>query len=152
MSGCLDYSKPILSLRSCDKINLPKTVAHPLSRLRLSSLRRSPSPIHLPFFPAMPVPPTPFSSSPTAVAPPPKPDSLPLSLLAGSCAGAFQVFVGNPLDVVKTRAQTAPPGRFTGPMDVAIQTYQKEGLRAFYKGGLSSVYKCRCPLDMLLDS
>jgi len=55
-------------------------------------------------------------------------------LIAGSFGGAAQVLVGQPLDTVKTRAQTAPKGMFKGPMDILVQTVRKEGLFALYKG------------------
>ncbi|KAI0632244.1 mitochondrial carrier [Trametes polyzona] len=55
-------------------------------------------------------------------------------LLAGSVGGAAQVIVGQPLDTIKTRAQTAPSGMFKGPMDILVQTLRKEGFFALYKG------------------
>ncbi|KAM0755917.1 mitochondrial carrier [Meredithblackwellia eburnea MCA 4105] len=65
---------------------------------------------------------------------PPREHSLTASLLAGSVGGAAQVIVGQPLDTIKTRAQTAPAGAFKGPMDIARQTIKKEGILALYKG------------------
>ncbi|KAM0793611.1 hypothetical protein ACM66B_001044 [Microbotryomycetes sp. NB124-2] len=56
------------------------------------------------------------------------------SLVAGSFGGAAQVVVGHPLDLIKTRAQTAPKGAFKGPLDIALQTIKKEGILALYKG------------------
>ncbi|KAI0046466.1 mitochondrial carrier [Auriscalpium vulgare] len=55
-------------------------------------------------------------------------------LIAGSFGGAAQVIVGQPLDTIKTRTQTAPRGMFKGPMDVLLQTLRKEGFFALYKG------------------
>ncbi|KAI0770039.1 mitochondrial carrier [Fomes fomentarius] len=55
-------------------------------------------------------------------------------LMAGSVGGAAQVIVGQPLDTIKTRAQTAPKGMFKGPMDILVQTLRKEGFFALYKG------------------
>ncbi|KAI0772779.1 mitochondrial carrier [Trametes elegans] len=55
-------------------------------------------------------------------------------LIAGSVGGAAQVIVGQPLDTIKTRAQTAPAGMFKGPMDILTQTLRKEGFFALYKG------------------
>ncbi|KAI0357627.1 mitochondrial carrier [Trametes cingulata] len=55
-------------------------------------------------------------------------------LIAGSVGGAAQVIVGQPLDTIKTRAQTAPSGMFKGPMDILAQTLRKEGFFALYKG------------------
>lgn len=37
-------------------------------------------------------------------------------------------------DTIKTRAQTAPKGQFTGPLDIAVQTIKKEGFLGLYKG------------------
>ncbi|EPQ26813.1 uncharacterized protein PFL1_05791 [Pseudozyma flocculosa PF-1] len=63
------------------------------------------------------------------------PFTLPLTdLVAGSAAGSAQVLVGQPLDTIKVRAQTAAVGRFTGPMDVLRQTLRHEGLGGLYKG------------------
>ncbi|SCV68096.1 BQ2448_217 [Microbotryum intermedium] len=56
------------------------------------------------------------------------------SLIAGSAGGMAQVLVGQPLDTIKTRAQTAPRGTFKGPFDIAVQTIRKEGILALYKG------------------
>ncbi|ETW74694.1 mitochondrial carrier protein [Heterobasidion irregulare TC 32-1] len=53
-------------------------------------------------------------------------------LIAGSVGGAAQVLVGQPLDTIKTRAQTASKQR--GPMDILTQTIRKEGFFALYKG------------------
>ncbi|KIY53703.1 mitochondrial carrier [Fistulina hepatica ATCC 64428] len=53
-------------------------------------------------------------------------------LLAGSVGGAAQVIVGQPLDTIKTRAQTAPAGMFVRIFD--NDTIQKEGFFALYKG------------------
>ena len=39
-------------------------------------------------------------------------------------------------DTIKTRAQTAPRGQFSGTIDIAAQTFRKEGILAFYKGML----------------
>ncbi|GAA5982233.1 hypothetical protein JCM11641_006234 [Rhodosporidiobolus odoratus] len=56
------------------------------------------------------------------------------SLIAGSAGGMAQVISGNPLDVLKTRAQLAKPGQFKGTLDIAMQTLKNEGALAFYKG------------------
>ncbi|PLW54098.1 hypothetical protein PCANC_06381 [Puccinia coronata f. sp. avenae] len=56
------------------------------------------------------------------------------SLISGSVGGMMQVLVGQPLDTIKTRAQIAPPGTITGPMDVARRTLAQEGFLGFYKG------------------
>lgn len=37
-------------------------------------------------------------------------------------------------DTIKTRAQTAPKGQFSGPLDIAVQTIKKEGFLGLYKG------------------
>lgn len=56
------------------------------------------------------------------------------SLISGSMGGMSQVLVGQPLDTIKTRAQTAARGQFKGPLDIAMQTIKKEGFFALYKG------------------
>jgi solute carrier family 25 carnitine/acylcarnitine transporter 20/29 len=63
-----------------------------------------------------------------------RPASTAASLVAGSAGGMAQVLSGNPLDVLKTRAQLAKPGQFTGTLDIALQTFRNEGALAFYKG------------------
>lgn len=63
------------------------------------------------------------------------PFAIPFSdLIAGSAGGAAQVLVGQPLDTIKTRAQTSPSGMFRGPTDILVQTIRKEGFFALYKG------------------
>lgn len=67
--------------------------------------------------------------------PPPTPPFV--EFMGGSVGGALQVIVGQPLDTLKTRAQTAPPGQFKGTLDILQQTVRKEGALALYKGTLS---------------
>ncbi|WFD32582.1 Mitochondrial Translation Optimization [Malassezia sp. CBS 17886] len=55
-------------------------------------------------------------------------------LAAGSLAGAAQVVVGQPLDTIKTRAQIAPPGQFSGPVDIFVSTVKHEGVAGLFKG------------------
>ncbi|KAJ9110968.1 hypothetical protein QFC20_002734 [Naganishia adeliensis] len=57
-----------------------------------------------------------------------------VELIAGSVGGASQVLVGQPLDTLKTRAQTSPPGMFKNTWDIFRQTVAKEGFFALYKG------------------
>ncbi|GHJ86913.1 hypothetical protein NliqN6_3315 [Naganishia liquefaciens] len=57
-----------------------------------------------------------------------------VELIAGSVGGAAQVLVGQPLDTLKTRAQTSPPGMFKNTWDILRQTVAKEGVLALYKG------------------
>ncbi|GAA5855068.1 hypothetical protein JCM8547_002368 [Rhodosporidiobolus lusitaniae] len=64
----------------------------------------------------------------------PRPASTTASLIAGSAGGMAQVLSGNPLDVLKTRAQLASPGQYKGTLDIAVQTFRNEGILAFYKG------------------
>jgi solute carrier family 25 carnitine/acylcarnitine transporter 20/29 len=70
----------------------------------------------------------------TSVMPQKKGTSTSASLISGSMGGMAQVLVGQPLDTIKTRAQTAIPGQFKGPLDIATQTIKKEGFFALYKG------------------
>lgn len=46
-----------------------------------------------------------------------------------------QVLVGQPLDTIKVRLQL-DHGKFKGAWDCAVQTIQKEGFFALYKGML----------------
>ena len=62
------------------------------------------------------------------------------SLISGSMGGMAQVLVGQPLDTIKTRAQTAARGQFKGPLDIAMQTIKKEGFFALYKGEIYLSY------------
>ncbi|TKA52745.1 hypothetical protein B0A53_04199 [Rhodotorula sp. CCFEE 5036] len=71
---------------------------------------------------------------PTQPPPATRPVSTPASLIAGSAGGMCQVIAGNPLDVLKTRAQLAAPGQYKGTLDIAMQTFRNEGILAFYKG------------------
>lgn len=59
-------------------------------------------------------------------------------MLAG---GVVQVLIGQPLDLVKVRLQTQGAGgasaKYSGVLDCVRQTYQQEGIAAFYKGTLA---------------
>ncbi|KAK6454941.1 mitochondrial carrier protein [Scheffersomyces xylosifermentans] len=57
-----------------------------------------------------------------------------LGFVAGMFSGVMKNVVGHPFDTVKVRLQTAPEGRFKGPMDCVWQTVKNEGPRGFYKG------------------
>lgn len=57
-----------------------------------------------------------------------------LGFVAGLFSGVMKNLVGHPFDTIKVRLQTAPEGRFRGPMDCVWQTFKKEGPRGFYKG------------------
>lgn len=54
--------------------------------------------------------------------------------VAGVFSGVTKLAVGHPFDTIKVRLQTAPEGKFKGPMDCIWQTVRKEGVRGFYKG------------------
>lgn len=81
-----------------------------------------------------------------------KQPSLTASLIAGSAGGMAQVISGNPLDVLKTRAQLAKPGQFKGTLDIALQTFRNEGALAFYKGSFRPVFSSRASEADLLPS
>lgn len=70
----------------------------------------------------------------TSIMPQKRGTSTAASLISGSMGGMAQVLVGQPLDTIKTRAQTAAKGQFKGPLDIATQTIKKEGFFALYKG------------------
>lgn len=73
----------------------------------------------------------------------PPPESAPLlsqgskDVLAGTFGGIAQVLVGQPLDILKVRLQTSPPGTYTGMVDCATRIVKHEGPLAFYKGTLT---------------
>lgn len=56
------------------------------------------------------------------------------TLFAGGMAGILNWIVAIPSDVLKSRQQTAPPGKYSGFLDVVKQTVASEGLSGFYKG------------------
>lgn len=56
------------------------------------------------------------------------------TLFAGGMAGIFNWLVAIPPDVLKSRLQTAPEGKYNGVRDVLKETMRTEGIRAFYKG------------------
>jgi len=54
------------------------------------------------------------------------------NISAGAVAGIAQTLIVHPLDVIRTRLQTA--NRFSGPVSCLAQTVKHEGFRALYKG------------------
>ncbi|WWD22678.1 hypothetical protein CI109_107171 [Kwoniella shandongensis] len=56
------------------------------------------------------------------------------SFLSGGFGGISCVLVGHPFDLTKTRLQTAPPGTYTGAIDVVRKTVAKDGIRGMYRG------------------
>lgn len=56
------------------------------------------------------------------------------SFLSGGFGGVSCVLVGHPFDLTKTRLQTAPPGTYTGAVDVVRKTIAKDGIRGMYRG------------------
>lgn len=58
-------------------------------------------------------------------------------VLAGTVGGIAQVLVGQPLDILKVRLQTSPPGTYTGMLECATRIVRNEGPLAFYKGTLT---------------
>jgi len=84
------------------------------------------------------------------VAPPPPPSAL-KNFIAGGAGGICLVVSGQPLDTIKVRLQTqnVKPGEspmYTGALDCAKKTIQKEGFKGLYKGmvtpliGISPIY------------
>ena len=55
-------------------------------------------------------------------------------LLAGGTAGIFNWIVSLPADTLKSRFQTAPPGKYTGLGQVFTELVRTEGYLALYKG------------------
>lgn len=66
------------------------------------------------------------------ISPPPPPRYL--GFVAGMFSGVMKNVVGHPFDTIKVRLQTAPLGRFKGPIDCVLQTLKNEGPKGFYKG------------------
>ncbi|KAK1332711.1 hypothetical protein QTO34_007394 [Cnephaeus nilssonii] len=61
--------------------------------------------------------------------------SVPRILVAGGVAGIFNWVVAIPPDVLKSRFQTAPPGKYpNGFRDVLRELVQNEGVTSLYKG------------------
>uniref|UniRef100_A0A8C7EXJ4 Solute carrier family 25 member 20 n=1 Tax=Neovison vison TaxID=452646 RepID=A0A8C7EXJ4_NEOVI len=61
--------------------------------------------------------------------------SVPRILVAGGIAGIFNWAVAIPPDVLKSRFQTAPPGKYpNGFRDVLRELIQNEGVTSLYKG------------------
>lgn len=58
-------------------------------------------------------------------------------VLSGTAGGIAQVLVGQPLDMLKVRLQTAPQGTYNGMGDCAMQIIKKDGPLGFYKGTLT---------------
>lgn len=56
------------------------------------------------------------------------------TLFAGGMAGIFNWVVAIPPDVLKSRFQTAPTGKYTGAADVLRELIRTEGIGALYKG------------------
>ncbi|KIK07453.1 hypothetical protein K443DRAFT_625469, partial [Laccaria amethystina LaAM-08-1] len=56
------------------------------------------------------------------------------AFIAGGFGGVCAVLVGHPFDLTKTRLQTAPPGTYTGAVDVVKRTLARDGLTGLYRG------------------
>ena len=50
------------------------------------------------------------------------------------CAYLISSRIIHRVDTIKVRLQTAPDGKFKGPVDCLVQTIRKEGVRGVYKG------------------
>lgn len=61
-------------------------------------------------------------------------DGVRCHLSSAVVAGITATIVASPVDVVKTRYMNSPRGRYSGALQCARQTANKEGLGAFYKG------------------
>lgn len=60
-----------------------------------------------------------------------------ITLLAGGFAGIFYWMIGIPADVVKSKIQTAPDGKYSnGYQSVIKSILQKQGVKGFYRGWL----------------
>jgi len=56
------------------------------------------------------------------------------SFIAGGYGGICAVLVGHPFDLTKTRLQTAPPGTYSGGLDVVRKTIARDGATGLYRG------------------
>ncbi|KZS95725.1 mitochondrial carrier [Sistotremastrum niveocremeum HHB9708] len=56
------------------------------------------------------------------------------SFISGGFGGVCAVLVGHPFDLTKTRLQTAPPGAYTGAVDVVRKTLARDGVSGLYRG------------------
>lgn len=56
------------------------------------------------------------------------------TVFAGGMAGIFNWIVALPVDVAKSRFQTAPEGKYRSLIDVYKELIKADGIRAFYKG------------------
>eukprot|EP01025_Chloroclados_australasicus_P015621 TRINITY_DN17529_c0_g2_i1.p2 TRINITY_DN17529_c0_g2~~TRINITY_DN17529_c0_g2_i1.p2 ORF type:complete len:309 (-),score=29.48 TRINITY_DN17529_c0_g2_i1:479-1405(-) len=57
-------------------------------------------------------------------------------LVAGTCAGSAQVFVGHPFDTIKVKLQTQGQSgqTYNGVLDATSKTLKTEGVRGIYRG------------------
>lgn len=62
--------------------------------------------------------------------------SIGCTLFAGGMAGIFNWSVAIPMDVVKSRLQAAPEGKYKGAADVLTQLLKNEGFGALWKGAV----------------
>jgi len=65
-------------------------------------------------------------------------DSLPCHVTSAFGAGFCTTLVASPVDVVKTRFMNSAAGTYSGVINCAVQTFKKEGAKAFYKGFVPS--------------
>jgi len=56
------------------------------------------------------------------------------AFIAGGFGGVAAVLVGHPFDLTKTRLQTAPPGTYTGAVDVVKKLLARDGVTGLYRG------------------
>lgn len=56
------------------------------------------------------------------------------AFVAGGFGGVCAVLVGHPFDLTKTRLQTAPPGTYTGALDVVKKALARDGVSGMYRG------------------
>jgi len=56
------------------------------------------------------------------------------SFITGGVGGVCAVLVGHPFDLTKTRLQTAPPGTYSGAIDVVKKALARDGITGLYRG------------------
>eukprot|EP00730_Choanoeca_flexa_P006068 TRINITY_DN12077_c0_g2_i19.p1 TRINITY_DN12077_c0_g2~~TRINITY_DN12077_c0_g2_i19.p1 ORF type:complete len:301 (+),score=61.08 TRINITY_DN12077_c0_g2_i19:1532-2434(+) len=63
-------------------------------------------------------------------------DNLVTHFTSSTLAGVVATLLTQPVDVIKTRVMASPPGTFSSAMACGLQTVQREGVLALYKGTL----------------
>lgn len=63
------------------------------------------------------------------------------TVFAGGLAGTGQWLPTYPIDVIKSRVQSAAPGTYSGMIDCAVKSYRAEGGQVFFRGLSVSLFR-----------